>query len=241
MEGGVHDTDDDDIAAVQDILGVDRRTAAYYYEICGGDTQRALGEYYESKGAAPPADWEPKEGASPEGSTKHKSSSTNSSSTTTRGKGEKVAAIPNLGCYEPLATLKDEFRYNIHLQDAIREMDKSYSGWRRMRGDGNCYWLICWVRPFRRALVAHAAGDSSQAKELQRLIDTASLPSPATTSSPSAATAAAAARKPRDCLSSHAAGYLKAHGTWGHKGARYPRARKRSVLLCTSLCCKQHA
>ena len=62
---------DDDIAAVQDILGVDRRTAAYYYEICGGDTQRALGAYYESKGAAPPPDWEPNEGASPEGSTKH--------------------------------------------------------------------------------------------------------------------------------------------------------------------------
>jgi len=46
-----------------------------------------------------------------------------------------------LGPREPLSSLIDEFRYNLKFADKVRHLEqRGYVGWRRVLGDGNCYY-----------------------------------------------------------------------------------------------------
>lgn len=47
----------------------------------------------------------------------------------------------NLGPYEPLSTLAEEFKFNASFQRRVKSLEeKGYAGWRRIRGDGNCFY-----------------------------------------------------------------------------------------------------
>lgn len=47
--------------------------------------------------------------------------------------------VPNVGPREGLASLADEFRYNGNFINKVQRLQLlGYSGWRRIRGDGNC-------------------------------------------------------------------------------------------------------
>jgi len=47
----------------------------------------------------------------------------------------------NVGPFEPLRTLSEEFRYNHNFGEKVRLMEgHGAKGWRRVRGDGNCFW-----------------------------------------------------------------------------------------------------
>eukprot|EP00811_Abedinium_folium_P034824 NODE_7673_length_1558_cov_8.950384.p1 GENE.NODE_7673_length_1558_cov_8.950384~~NODE_7673_length_1558_cov_8.950384.p1 ORF type:complete len:388 (+),score=68.75 NODE_7673_length_1558_cov_8.950384:91-1254(+) len=49
--------------------------------------------------------------------------------------------IRNLGPREPLSTLVDDFKYNVDFCKKVAELESiGYSGWRRIRGDGNCFY-----------------------------------------------------------------------------------------------------
>lgn len=49
--------------------------------------------------------------------------------------------ISNLGRHEGLNTLSDEFRFNAAFTDKVRQLrELGYVGWRRVRGDGNCFY-----------------------------------------------------------------------------------------------------
>eukprot|EP00927_Polykrikos_kofoidii_P056466 TRINITY_DN50583_c0_g1_i1.p1 TRINITY_DN50583_c0_g1~~TRINITY_DN50583_c0_g1_i1.p1 ORF type:complete len:517 (+),score=91.00 TRINITY_DN50583_c0_g1_i1:71-1621(+) len=55
-----------------------------------------------------------------------------------------LSAIPpdvNMGPREPMKTLAAEFRYNEHFQRKVGWLARDgYVGWRRIRGDGNCFY-----------------------------------------------------------------------------------------------------
>eukprot|EP00811_Abedinium_folium_P037074 NODE_9723_length_1403_cov_3.534483.p1 GENE.NODE_9723_length_1403_cov_3.534483~~NODE_9723_length_1403_cov_3.534483.p1 ORF type:complete len:280 (+),score=10.13 NODE_9723_length_1403_cov_3.534483:104-943(+) len=49
--------------------------------------------------------------------------------------------IRNLGPREPLSTLANDFKYNESFCNKIAELESvGYRGWRRIRGDGNCFY-----------------------------------------------------------------------------------------------------
>jgi hypothetical protein len=48
---------EEDVAELQDLLSVDKRTALYYYEISHGDVSQALSKYFERAGQGPPSTW----------------------------------------------------------------------------------------------------------------------------------------------------------------------------------------
>lgn len=49
--------------------------------------------------------------------------------------------LPNLGKFEPLSTLKDEFKFNKSFGEKVDGLiEHEYKGWRRVRGDGNCFY-----------------------------------------------------------------------------------------------------
>ena len=141
------------------------------------------------------------------------------------GDAESTGRKP-VGPLEPLATLKQEYQFNEHLQNSIREMTRTYAHWRRIRGDGNCYWRSLGYALFERALSAHASGNMQPAMELQRTIDTA----------PPFMGAADRVRDAEDARSLVSRRLrrvsTRTHGSWGHKGALGPDARKEK---CPSL------
>mmetsp|Transcript_75660 Transcript_75660/g.246009 ORF Transcript_75660/g.246009 Transcript_75660/m.246009 type:complete len:286 (-) Transcript_75660:226-1083(-) len=54
---------------------------------------------------------------------------------------EATEAMPNLGQWEPLDSLASEFKFNETFGDKVRRLQgQGYSGWRRVRGDGNCFY-----------------------------------------------------------------------------------------------------
>lgn len=55
--------------------------------------------------------------------------------------GDRNAVPPNVGIYEPLSSLRDEFKFNKHFGQKVTELaGEGYHGWRRIRGDGNCFY-----------------------------------------------------------------------------------------------------
>mmetsp|Transcript_72265 Transcript_72265/g.223306 ORF Transcript_72265/g.223306 Transcript_72265/m.223306 type:complete len:262 (-) Transcript_72265:287-1072(-) len=47
----------------------------------------------------------------------------------------------NLGPREPLSSLAEEFRHNASFAEKVRHLQSvGYGGWRRARGDGNCFY-----------------------------------------------------------------------------------------------------
>lgn len=47
----------------------------------------------------------------------------------------------NIGPWEPLVTLAEEFRYNQNFKQKVGMLLRDgYKGWRRIRGDGNCFY-----------------------------------------------------------------------------------------------------
>jgi hypothetical protein len=54
--------------------------------------------------------------------------------------GNAVAQIVSVGQAEGLGSLADDFKHHAEMQRKAREMRLSYGGWRRSRGDGNCYY-----------------------------------------------------------------------------------------------------
>jgi len=58
------------------------------------------------------------------------------------GKEDDRLKRVNVGMEEPLSSLLEEFRYNQGQQQQIRKLmgEEKYSRWRRIRGDGNCYY-----------------------------------------------------------------------------------------------------
>lgn len=47
----------------------------------------------------------------------------------------------NLGPWEPLGSLADEFRFNTNFGEKVQRLERrGYTGWRRIRGDGNCFY-----------------------------------------------------------------------------------------------------
>uniref|UniRef100_A0A7S0AKS8 ubiquitinyl hydrolase 1 n=1 Tax=Pyrodinium bahamense TaxID=73915 RepID=A0A7S0AKS8_9DINO len=58
----------------------------------------------------------------------------------------RQVTIENIGPREPLSSLIDEFRYNAMFGEKIRHLQGlGYDGWRRVRGDGNCYYRAVGV------------------------------------------------------------------------------------------------
>lgn len=64
------------------------------------------------------------------------------------------SAIPNLGATrEGLVTLAGEFRYNAAFQDKVRLLlAEGYVGWRRIRGDGDCFYRAFGVNFLEQVL-----------------------------------------------------------------------------------------
>jgi len=53
----------------------------------------------------------------------------------------KSLTLANLGKFEPLSTLKDEFKFNKSFGEKVDGLiEHQYKGWRRVRGDGNCFY-----------------------------------------------------------------------------------------------------
>merc|ERR1719254_432001 len=49
----------------------------------------------------------------------------------------------NIGLLEPLETLKEQFASSGVHQQKIKEFEEEFGGWRRCRGDGNCFYRAC--------------------------------------------------------------------------------------------------
>lgn len=53
-------------------------------------------------------------------------------------------ALLSLGKKEPLSTLIDEFKHNASFRQKVDKLRRhGYTGWRRGRGDGNCFYRAC--------------------------------------------------------------------------------------------------
>lgn len=53
----------------------------------------------------------------------------------------KFETIKTIGYYwEHISTLRDEFKYSDVYKANIDRLKKTYCGWKRVRGDGNCYY-----------------------------------------------------------------------------------------------------
>eukprot|EP00437_Effrenium_voratum_P016919 CAMPEP_0181447852 /NCGR_PEP_ID=MMETSP1110-20121109/26837_1 /TAXON_ID=174948 /ORGANISM="Symbiodinium sp., Strain CCMP421" /LENGTH=370 /DNA_ID=CAMNT_0023571981 /DNA_START=38 /DNA_END=1147 /DNA_ORIENTATION=- len=51
------------------------------------------------------------------------------------------SSLANLGRFEPLSTLKEEFKFNKSFGEKVSGLiEHGYKGWRRVRGDGNCFY-----------------------------------------------------------------------------------------------------
>lgn len=59
----------------------------------------------------------------------------------------------NFGHMEPLATLADEFRHNQDFQAKVQKLAKlGYKNWRRIRGDGNCFYRAVGLAVLERLI-----------------------------------------------------------------------------------------
>ena len=55
--------------------------------------------------------------------------------------GSEPSSVPNIGPREELGSLASEFRFNPRfVQKVDRLGQRGYEGWRRVRGDGNCFY-----------------------------------------------------------------------------------------------------
>jgi len=55
--------------------------------------------------------------------------------------GESEASISNVGRWEPMSTLVHDFRFNTTFCEKVRKLEElGFNGWRRIRGDGNCFY-----------------------------------------------------------------------------------------------------
>lgn len=104
---------------------------------------------------------------------------------------ESVAAVvQSLGKLESLNSLVDEFKYNKSFCQKVDELHKKgYIGWRRVRGDGNCFYRACgfglleqiitapikqqmaWAEVLRRCLESLRFEDREEQAEHLRLLD----------------------------------------------------------------------
>lgn len=54
---------------------------------------------------------------------------------------ELAPALSNVGLREPLSTLAAEFKFNASFAAKVQDLERrGYVGWRRVRGDGNCFY-----------------------------------------------------------------------------------------------------
>jgi ubiquitin thioesterase protein OTUB1 len=78
-----------------------------------------------------------------------------------------VHANASVGKAEGLDSLAGDFAYNADLQRKIRELRATYGGWRRSRGDGNCYYRALGFLLVERLLEESLrAGVGSRSKQL---------------------------------------------------------------------------
>lgn len=71
----------------------------------------------------------------------------------------------NIGLREPLETLADEFKFNVNFVAKVQRLSQEgYQGWRRVRGDGNCFY-----RAFGFALLERLVAEPPELRSLQAL------------------------------------------------------------------------
>lgn len=63
--------------------------------------------------------------------------------------------IPNIGCKKSLSTLEDDCRFNAGKVKKVQLLARSYSHWRPIRGDGNCYYRTVAFGVFETLLAAN--------------------------------------------------------------------------------------
>lgn len=77
----------------------------------------------------------------------------------------------NVGPREPLSTLIQEFRFNTSFASKVRRLEqRGYTGWRRIRGDGNCFYRAVGFGLLEQLVVAPERERISQISSLYERI-----------------------------------------------------------------------
>jgi len=67
------------------------------------------------------------------------------------------STINNVGVKEPLSSLIEEFRFNTRFGEKVRHLQGlGYNGWRRIRGDGNCFYRAVGVGLLEQGILVGA-------------------------------------------------------------------------------------
>ena len=59
---------------------------------------------------------------------------------------------------QPVDTLKEEFT-KLSIRNQIDELGQSYASWRRVRGDGNCFFRATYVGALEHAISGDASAE----------------------------------------------------------------------------------
>lgn len=89
-----------------------------------------------------------------------------------------------------MSELAEEYKYNASLQERIAVLSTTFNGWRRVRGDGNCYWRALLVALLEGA-ASKPAASGARAELLGRVVKMAEAAATADRASDDARRAAA--------------------------------------------------
>lgn len=87
-----------------------------------------------------------------------------------------AARLRNMGPREALSSLMEEFRFNPAIAEKVRRLEqRGYTGWRRIRGDGNCYYRSVGFGVLEQLVVAAGPRRLAHAAELVKRLSTVSF------------------------------------------------------------------